>query len=209
MKKKLLLIIICSIFLVACGIRKEDDSVQSYLENSRKAAYADTVVMFADYILRDVNMGKTFRLYKTDTLYLIPVGNDSSSSCINPESNGKSPYSDKWNYAYVGVTYNGKGYLYYLISEDGAGNGLLFYDKKSITEDGMTLLYRESSKIKSSGYDILYKQYNQIDDNTIYEESGQNSTDYKKLANIMNTKDAKYNRIIIIGSKDCKYIDNI
>lgn len=209
MKKKLLLIIICSIFLVACGISKEDDSVQSYLENSRKAAYIDTVVTYSDYILKEVNMGKTFRLYKTDTLYLIPVGNKSNYSCINPESNPESPYSDKWNYAYVGVIYYGKGYTYYIIAEDGAGNGLLFNDKKSVLDNDITLLYMDSSKIKSSGYDILYKQYNQIDDNTIYEESGQNSSDYKKLANIMNTKDDKYNRIIIIGSKDCKYIDNI
>ena len=116
-------------------------SVTSYIQNSRKSAYADTAVQYADAVMKEVNGGKTLRLYSTSTLYLIPVGHDKDSSCVTLESGGQSPFDDTWRYAYVGVTYDGKGYNYYFIGEDGAGQGISFIDKKTLTDDGTDYIY--------------------------------------------------------------------
>ena len=116
-------------------------SVTSYIQNSRKSAYVDTAVNYADSVMKEVNSGKNLKLYSTDTLYMIAVGNDKDSSCVTVESGGQSPFGDKWRYAYVGVTYDGKGYSYYLIAEDSAGQGIPFVTKKELTDDGTDFLY--------------------------------------------------------------------
>lgn len=116
-------------------------SVTSYIQNSRKSAYADTAVQYADAVIKEVNGGKSFRLYSTTTLYMIPVGHQKDKSCVTLESGGQSPFSDDWRYAYVGVTYDGKGYNYYFIGEDGAGQGVNFLDKKTLTDDGTDYIY--------------------------------------------------------------------
>ena len=118
-------------------------SVTSYIQNSRKSAYADTAVQYADAVIKEVNGGKQFRLYSTNTLYMIPVGHEKDKSCITLESGGQSPFSDAWRYAYVGVTYDGKGYSYYFIGEDAAGQGVNFIDKKTLTDDGTDYIYSE------------------------------------------------------------------
>lgn len=118
-------------------------SVTSYIQNSRKSAYADTAVQYADAVIKEVNGGKAFRLYSTNTLYMIPVGHEKDKSCVTLESGGQSPFSDVWHYAYVGVTYDGKGYNYYFIGEDGAGQGVNFIDKKTLTDDGADYIYSQ------------------------------------------------------------------
>ena len=116
-------------------------SVTSYIQNSRKSAYVDTAVAYADAVMKEVNGGKNLRLYSTNTLYMIPVGHDKTPSCVTLESGGQSPFDDMWRYAYVGVTYDGKGYNYYFIGEDKAGQGISFIDKKTLTDDGTDYLY--------------------------------------------------------------------
>ena len=124
-------------------------SVTSYIQNSRKSAYSDTAVQYADAVIKEVNGGKNFRLYSTTTLYMIPVGHEKDKSCVTLESGGQSPFSDQWNYAYIGVTYDGKGYNYYFIGEDMAGQGISFIDKKTLTDDGTDYIY--SSYAQSLG----------------------------------------------------------
>ena len=116
-------------------------SVTSYIQNSRKSAYVDTAVAYTDAVMKEVNAGKNLRLYSTNTLYMIPVGHDGTQSCVTLESGGQSPFDDKWRYAYVGVTYDGKGYNYYFMGEDNAGQGISFIDKKTLTDDGTDYLY--------------------------------------------------------------------
>ena len=116
-------------------------SVTSYIQNSRKSAYVDTAVAYTDAVMKEVNAGKNFRLYSTDTLYMIPVGHKANTSCVTVESGGQSPFSEDWNYAFVGVTYNGKGYNYYFIGEDGAGQGISMLDKKELTDNGTDYIY--------------------------------------------------------------------
>ena len=110
-------------------------SVTSYIQNSRKSAYVDTAVAYTDAVMKEVNAGKNLRLYSTNTLYMIPVGHDGTQSCVTLESGGQSPFDDKWRYAYVGVTYDGKGYNYYFMGEDNAGQGISFIDKKTLTDE--------------------------------------------------------------------------
>ena len=120
-------------------------SVTTYIQNSRKSAYVDTAAAYVEAVRTKVNEGKDLRLFSTDTLYMIPVGDKAVSSgatmCVSVESGGQSPFSDKWDYAYVGVTYDGKGYSYYFIGEDGANQGLTFMPFKVLTDEGTGLIY--------------------------------------------------------------------
>lgn len=116
-------------------------SVTSYIQNSRKSAYVDTAVAYTDAVMKEVNNGKNLRLYSTTTLYLLPVGHDKKPSCVTLESGGQSPFDDQWRYAYVGITYDGKGYNYYFIGEDFAGQGISFIDKKTLTDDGTDFIF--------------------------------------------------------------------
>ena len=135
-------------------------SVTSYIQNSRKSAYVDTSAAYVEAVRTKVNEGKEFRLFSTDTLYLIPVGDKNhdttdqtsaaagtaiNASCVSVESGGQSPFSDTWHYAYVGVTYDGKGYNYYYIGEDGANQGVPFMPFKVLTDEGVGLIYSSTN----------------------------------------------------------------
>ncbi len=130
-------------------------SVTTYIQNSRKSAYVDTAVAYADGVKTRVNEGKDFQLYSTETLYLIPVGDktkaDGGKSCVSVESGGQSPFSNTWDYAYVGVTFNGSNYSYFFVGQDGAGQGLAFMPYKVLTDEGTALIYSSTAD----------KEYNQ------------------------------------------------
>ena len=116
-------------------------SVTSYIQNSRKSAYVDTAVGYMDAVMKEVNASKDLRFFSTNTLYLVSVGHNKDHSCVSVESGGQSPFSDEWKYAFVGVTYDGKGYSYYFIAEDMAGQGVSFIDKKELTDEGTDYIY--------------------------------------------------------------------
>ena len=91
-------------------------SVTSYINNSRKSAYVDTAKEIVTGTRNTVNEGK-LEMYSTDTTYYIPA------SYIKTENGLKSPYGD-FTEAYVGVTYDGKGYNYFWVSVDDTGQGV-------------------------------------------------------------------------------------
>lgn len=91
-------------------------SVTSYISNSRKSAYVNTAKEVVAGTRNAVNEGK-LGMYSTDTTYYIPY------DYIKSENGTKSPYGE-FVYAYVGVIYDGKGYTYYWISVDDAGQGI-------------------------------------------------------------------------------------
>ena len=137
-------------------------SVTSYIQNSRKSAYVDTSVGYMDAVMKEVNSAKKLKLYSTDTLYMIPVGHEKNKSCVTVESGGQSPFSDEWSYAYVGVTYDGKGYNYYFIGEDGAGQGIGMLKKKTLTDDGTDYIYSaygETSAVSAAGQNTISKTF--------------------------------------------------
>ncbi len=91
-------------------------SVTKYISDSRKSAYVDTAKEIVAGTRNTVNEGK-LGMYSTDTTYYIPF------DYIKSENGTKSPYGE-FVYAYVGVIYDGKGYTYYWISVDDAGQGV-------------------------------------------------------------------------------------
>ena len=91
-------------------------SVTRYISDSRKSAYVDTAKEIIGSARNLVNSGE-LEMYATDTTYYIPT------SCIKTENASKSPYGE-FTEAYIGVIYDGKGYNYYWISVDDAGQGV-------------------------------------------------------------------------------------
>jgi len=115
-------------------------AVTKYINDSRKSVYVDSAVNYTDSLSKDAIFGTDLKLYKSDTLYLISVGDDKTKSCVPLESGGKSPYSDTWKYAFVGITYSTEGYSYYFIAEDGEGNILPFISKAELSDKGIDYL---------------------------------------------------------------------
>ena len=114
-------------------------SVTSYINNSRKSAYADTAANYIKGATNLINEGAYVQAYDESVLYMIPVGHDKTKSCVQLESGGQSPYNNEYKMAYVGFTYdNEKGsYNYYFMAVDGSGQGLMFnssYDVSGTTQ---------------------------------------------------------------------------
>ena len=120
-------------------------AVTKYINDSRKSAYVDSAVHYSDAVMKEAIAGKDLKMYETDALYLIAVGHKKDESCVTLESGGKSPYSDDWNYAYVGVTYSENGYSYYFISEDGSGQGLPMLTNKDLVDEGTEHFYSSNT----------------------------------------------------------------
>lgn len=91
-------------------------SVTRYINDSRKSSYVDTAKEIVSGTRNKVNDGK-LGMFDTSATYYIP------SSYIKTENASKSPYGE-FTEAYVAVIYDGKGYKYYWISVDDAGQGV-------------------------------------------------------------------------------------
>ena len=105
-------------------------SVTGYISSSRRSSFASTASEFIKSVAVKVNEGK-ISVYDENTLYLFPIGNDETKSCIKLESGGKSPFSDEYNYGYVGAVYDGTSYDYYILAVDGAKQGFNYQTKDS------------------------------------------------------------------------------
>jgi len=110
-------------------------SVTSYINNSRKSAYADTAANYIKGATNLVNEGQKVQLYSEGVLYLIPVGHNTKKSCVALESGGQSPYNNEYALAYVGITYNNQkgSYNYYFTSVDGSGQGFEFSSSYNVS----------------------------------------------------------------------------
>lgn len=115
-------------------------SVTEYISSSRKSAFVDTAAGYIDSVRTKVNQSTTLQFYDVNTLYLVPVGNQNSGVCVSVEKGGTSPFSDKWEYAYVGVTYNGKNYNYYFMAKDGSNQGINFVSDGDLAKKGGDLV---------------------------------------------------------------------
>ena len=91
-------------------------SVTRYISDSRKSSYVDTAKELASAAKNLVNEGK-LGMYDTNTTYYIPF------SCIKTENGAQSPYGE-FEEAFVLVTFDGRGYKYYWVSRDDAGQGV-------------------------------------------------------------------------------------
>ena len=91
-------------------------SVTTYISNSRKSAYIDTVKEVVGGARTLVNSGK-LETFDQDTTYYIPT------SCIATENGLQTPYG-KFSTAYIVVTYTGDGYDYYFTGTDTSKTGI-------------------------------------------------------------------------------------
>lgn len=111
-------------------------AVTKYINDSRKSSYVDSGVHYVDAVSKEAIAGKDLKMYNANTLYLVAVGHNKDYSCVSLESGGKSPYSDTWDFAYVGVTYSNTGYTYYFISQDGSGKKIPLTLNKTLVDKG-------------------------------------------------------------------------
>ena len=134
-------------------------SVTTYIQNSRKSAWVDTSVAYVKSTVNKVNEGGKLQFFTEKVLYMVPVGHVAKSSCVSVESGGQSPFSDTWRYAYVGVVYNGKGYDYYFIGEDAAGQGIEFVSQKYLNDKGTDAMYSVTKVATGNGQKMLADAY--------------------------------------------------
>ena len=192
-------------------------SVTTYIQNSRKSAWVDSSVAYVKSTVNKVNEGGKLQFFTEHVLYLVPVGHEAGKSCVSVESGGQSPFSDTWRYAYVGVVYNGKGYDYYFIGEDGAGQGIKFTTQKDLNDKGTDEMYSVSEVKSGNGYEVLANNY-KATGNATY-SSSKDAVNYGKLNAILKidnvlvpatsssvpTKGGYYDTIEVVGSGNCSY----
>ena len=133
-------------------------SVTQQITNSRKNSYVDTAQSYVKAIVTRVNEGD-LDLFDTETVYLLPVGNNEAKSCISLESGGASPFSKSYHYAYVAVHYTGNSYDYWFMAEDGSKQGIVASSTKTLESDGKKLVYSNLTEVKLSGSDTLQTVY--------------------------------------------------
>ena len=203
MKKRLLFVLLFSLCIVGCGKKDQlEDAKKTYYEKKNKYDFVELAYDYYSKVLKYANEEKDYKLKSTDTLYMIPVGHDKGKSCVFLDRETKSPYSDTWTYAYIGVTYDGRWYSYYFIGEDGSGNGIPFIDIATLNNDGVDYLYNKP-RAKQPGNRILNELYNKQGSNATFRVTDA-SSNFGELSSIINV-DYKYDKIVIIGSKNCSY----
>ena len=124
-------------------------SVTEYITNSRKSALVDTASGYIDGVRNKVNEAIKLQFFDVNTLYLVPVGHETENSCVTLEKGGTSPFSDTWEYAYVGVTYNGTGYTYYFIAKDGSNQGINFVSQRELADKETDLVVSGTNELRS------------------------------------------------------------
>ena len=170
--KLLFVLMLCMFVCVGCGETKSENKEENTsggdsaeVIRSKKNGYADLGQKFIYPVRNKVNEGRYYKFYSTETLYLIPVGNDTNSSCVKLETSANSPFSDKWAFAYVGVTYDGEGYNYYFVAEDSKGYGIPISSSNDLINYGGTLVYEEALTDHTSN--VLREVYNIHNKNVI------------------------------------------
>ncbi len=138
-------------------------SVTEYISSSRKNAYVSTAQSYVSAVRTKVNQGEEFKFYDPDVFYLVQVGHDKSRSLVSLEKGGASPFNDVWDYAYVGVTYNGDGYSYYFMARDASGQGIDLISADDLSKQGGSLVITNGENFNNltSGYSMSgdYDQY--------------------------------------------------
>ena len=127
-------------------------SVTQQITNSRKNSYIDTAAAYVSAVVTKVNEG-SLPMFDTNRLYLIPVGNDDTLSCVSLESGGASPFSKTYSYAYVAVHYTGDSYDYWFLGEDGSKQGFAATASKTLEKASRTLVLsgmEEVTELKNS-----------------------------------------------------------
>ena len=188
-------------------------SVTTYIQNSRKSAYVDTASAYIDAVRTKVNEASDLKLFSTETLYMIPVGNKASESCVSVESGGKSPFSDEWSYAYVGVTYSGSGYNYFFISEDANGQGLPLVSQDTLSKEGNDYIYSSYANSLGSGKNSMTEGFSgslKTQYPTAKASAGLNNDEKKAFEVALEKNGSTYGKskiVYVAGGTNCKFVD--
>ena len=219
MKKTILifLIAIASITLVGCGSdSKESDEkttsdtkndiekdVNNYIENSRISAYADTAIAYISAVRTKTNEGKDFKFFDTSILYMVPIGDDDSKSCVKTVVSENPIFGDEWNYGYVGVVFNGTGYNYYFIGEDNATMGFYMSSNRELSDSPKDFIYKEYST-ELSGKKMTKEFAEELKETygTIVKERNLTSDEKKAFAKVIDEN--KITKILYVDN-NCKY----
>lgn len=221
--RKIVLVIFLLLIVTGCKLRLNEKnknsidavkSVETYIEKSRKNAYVDTASAYIDAVRTKVNEAKDFKFFETDILYMVPVGHDLTKSCVSIESGGMSPFSDTWNYAFVGVVYNGYKYDYMFIGEDEKTYGLGLISQSVLNQKGTSYIYSsyndnnaKDANINKNSSNTLKKYYNSKTNSIL------NVSDLKEdelLKNVLCTKTSFNDNLTenikeVIFVSECKY----
>ena len=101
-------------------------SVTTYINNSRKETYVDTIKELIKGATIKVNSGELSDISNPDTTYYLPC------TCISTENGeASSPYG-KFNPAYIVVTYDGDNYNYYFTGKDVSNMGVPYLTKSDL-----------------------------------------------------------------------------
>ncbi len=140
-------------------------SVTEYISSSRKNAYVSTAQSYVSAVRTKVNQGEEFKFYDPDVFYLVQVGHEKEKSLVSLEKGGASPFNDEWDYAYVGVTYNGDGYSYYFMARDASGQGIDLISADDLSKQGGSLVVTGGEDFSN----LLFGSWSYgVDDTVIY-----------------------------------------
>ncbi len=154
--------------------------------------YIDTVNSFISNLKTKINYTTDFSFYNSDTFYLVQVSDDRSKSCAPLERGGVSPYGKNWEYAYVGVTFDGNSYTFYFMAQDSSKVGLSLTSEDNIRLKGTSLIKTEL-----------------VDFRNIYNHEGSIVYSNEKIPSelrsaIKEATSKDYERVSIINKPTCK-----
>jgi hypothetical protein len=160
--------------------------------------YLETANAFVSAVRTDVNMGRNLRFYDTSAIYLLPVGNNKDCGVL--ESGGSSPLGGDWNYAFVEVTYDGKGYTYYYISEDSNLNGITLTPALELSNNNISKIYNghNGNIITDDISNKLKELYNTTENKTYSNELPE------ELTKVLTPENEQKNKFILISGNSCK-----
>lgn len=195
MKKTFILIILLigAIFITGCESKRKESNTSGSAEviNSRRKSYLNTVSAYIDSVRAKVNEAKKLRLFETETLFLVPV------TCAKLESGGTSPFSNKWQYAYVGVEFTADLYSYYAVTLDGAGYGINMLPYSKIYKNDSNDVINSESLTNISEL---------IDNYKISENKSINYTELSnEFKNMIDNSNIKVKSVVFISSDSCSY----
>ena len=162
-----------------------DNSITSV----KKQSYIRTANAFISSIRTEVNSSSKLRIFETNTMFLVPVGDN--NKCAYLEYGETSPFSKTWNYAYVGVKYDGMGYTYYFMSEDGSNIGIEFVSSNKMDEDNIFSTYSETNINK----EISNKLVN------LYNISSNEEVTDNDIVNLIKQEDNSIKKVVAISAK--------
>ena len=196
MKKKiisLVLLLIATISITGCGtIKTSVDKTTEYINNSKKMSYIDALEAYISSCRTKINEAREYKFFNSDTVWFIPV------SCFKQEYGGKSPFSDTWKYAYVGVSYSGNGYTYYTAALDGAGYGVNLLSQSDFSSSGAASILTSTELTNVSEFQSNYNitQYKTIAYNNLSNE----------LKTALNSYGLENKNVVFVSGTECSYM---